>query len=58
MRADFDLRLALNDKTSCFGDPLFRRSNGGSIGFYCLSRGDRFGLTRVVIGARDLVLFD
>ncbi len=46
-----DLRLALNNETACFGDPLFRPGNGRSIGFYCLSRRNRVGLTRVVVGA-------
>src|SRR5258708_34188709 len=46
-----DLRLALNNETACFGDPLFRPANGRPSFFYSLSRLNPLGLTIVAIGA-------
>ena len=41
-----------------FGDLLLMRFDPGAVGFDRLSGGGGFGFPGVVIGARDLALFD
>src|SRR5580704_10843817 len=53
-----DLRLALNDEAARFGDLLLSRSEVRAIGFHSLISRAGFCFAGVVIGPRNLPLFD
>src|SRR5258708_6379901 len=54
----FDLSISLDHEAARFCDPLSSRNNRGAIGFHCLSGCSGFRFTGIVVGARDLALFD
>src|SRR3984893_3678214 len=53
-----DLRFPLDHQAAHFGNLLLSGDNRGAIGLDCLGGSDGFRFAGIVIGPRDLVLFD
>src|ERR1700730_7864538 len=53
-----DLRFPLGHQAAHFGNPLLSGDNRGAIGLDCLGGSDGFRFAGIVIGPRDLALFD